>query len=175
MRRTWSPRGQKPILMAPSNWKCLSAIASLITTPAARRVGLCLRLQLGTVKQPEVLAYLKVLKRHVNGRNEILLWDQLPAHRGTKVQDWIAGQSNWLTIEYLPPYAPELNPVEYFWSHLSRTRWLNSSAKTSMRYVSKPEKRPAESGTTSISAKPSSNTADCSSRTIRVATFCNGQ
>lgn len=121
VQRTWSPRGQTPIFISPFNWKRLSAIASLITTPAAQRVGLCLRLQPGTVKQPEILAYLKVLKRSVRGRKVILLWDRLPAHRGAKVQDWIAGQSDWLTIEYLPPYAPELNPVEYFWSHLSRT------------------------------------------------------
>ncbi len=114
-------RGQTPILIAPFNWKRLSAIASLITTPQARRVGLCLRLQPGTVKQPEVLAYLQTLKRHVRGRKVILLWDRLPAHRGGKVQKWVAKQSKWLTMEYLPPYAPELNPVEYFWSHLSRT------------------------------------------------------
>ena len=121
VRRTWSPRGQTPILIAPFNWKRLSAIASLITTPQAKHVGLCLSLQPGTVKQPQVLAYLKALKRHVRGRKAILLWDRLPAHRGAQVQQWIDCQSDWLTMEYLPPYAPEVNPVEYFWSHLSRT------------------------------------------------------
>ena len=121
MRRTWAPRGRTPILVAPFNWKRLSAIASLITTPQARRVGLCLRLRPGTVQQPQVLAYLKALKRHVRGRKVILLWDRLPAHRGGQVQAWIGQQASWLTMEYLPPYAPELNPVEYFWSHLSRT------------------------------------------------------
>jgi transposase len=121
VRRTWAPRGQTPILVAPFNWRRLSAIASLITTPEARRVGLCLRLQPGTVRQPQVLTYLKVLKKFVGDRNVVLLWDRLPAHRGAKVQTWIAQQSTWLTTEYLPAYAPELNPVEYFWSHLSRT------------------------------------------------------
>jgi len=121
VRRTWAKRGQTPVLVAPFNWKRLSAIASLITTPAARRVGLCLRLQPGTVRQPQIIAYLKALKRQVRGRRVILLWDRLPSHRGRQVQAWIARQSGWLTVEHLPPYAPELNPVEYFWSHLSRT------------------------------------------------------
>jgi transposase len=121
VRRTWAPRGETPILVAPFNWKRLSAIASLITTPSARRVGLCLRLQPGTVKQPQILEYLTALKRHVRGRKVILLWDRLPAHRGAQVRAWIARQHRWLTTEYLPPSAPELNPVEYFWSHLSRT------------------------------------------------------
>ena len=94
VRRTWAPRGQTPVLVAPFNWKRLSAIASLITTPTARRVGLCLRPEPGTVKRPQILAYLKVLKRHVRGRKVILLWDRLPAHRGGKVQAWIAKQSS---------------------------------------------------------------------------------
>lgn len=50
-----------------------------------------------------------------------MLWDRLPAHRDGQVQAWPVQQAEWLTMVYLPPYAPELNPVEYFWSHLSRT------------------------------------------------------
>ena len=121
VQRTWSPRGRTPILVAPFNWKRASAIASLITTPAARRVGLCLRLHGGTVKQPQVIAYLRALKQHVGDRKVMLLWDRLPAHRGGDVRRHLARQASWLTVEYLPPYAPELNPVEYFWSHLART------------------------------------------------------
>jgi transposase len=121
VRRTWAPRGETPVLIAPFNWKRLSAIASLITTPAARRLGLCLRLHRGTIKQPEVIAYLRAMKRHVRGRRVVLLWDRLPAHRGRHVQAFIQSQAHWLAVEYLPPYAPDLNPVEYLWSHMSRT------------------------------------------------------
>lgn len=121
VRRTWAPRGQTPILVTPFNWKRLSAIASLITTASARRVGLCLRLHPGSVKQPQIITYLRALKRLLHGRKAILLWDRLPAHRGAEVQRYLQRQSSWLTTEYLPPYAPELNPVEYFWSHLSGT------------------------------------------------------
>ena len=28
---------------------------------------------------------------------------------------------DWLTVCQLPPYAPELNPVEAVWSHLKRS------------------------------------------------------
>ncbi len=28
---------------------------------------------------------------------------------------------HWLTVVQLPPYAPELNPVEAVWSHLKRS------------------------------------------------------
>lgn len=119
--RTWARKGQTPILVVPFNWKRLSAIGGLITTPAARRVGLCLRLHPGSIKQPQILDYLRALKRHLAGRKAILLWDRLPAHRGAAVLRYLERQSCWLEMEYLPPYAPELNPVEYFWSHLSKT------------------------------------------------------
>jgi transposase len=125
VRRTWARKGQTPVLVVPFNWKRMSAIASLITTPAARRVGLCLRLHAGSIKQPQVLDYLRALKRHLRGRKAILLWDRLPAHRGQQVQTYLRGQTSWLDMEYLPPYAPELNPVEYFWSHLSGTDLAN--------------------------------------------------
>jgi transposase len=125
VHRTWAPKGHTPILVAPFNWKRISAIASLITTPAAQRVGLCLRLHAGPTKQPQVIDYLRVLKRHLRCRNAILLWDRLPAHRGAKVQRFLQKQSSWLEMEYLPPYAPELNPVEYFWSHVSKTDLAN--------------------------------------------------
>lgn len=125
MRRTWAPKGQTPVLVVPFNWKRLSAMASLITTPSARRVGLCLRLRAGSIKQPHVIEYLRALKRHLRGRKAVLLWDRLPAHRGEQVQAYVHRQTSWLTTEYLPPYAPELNPVEYFWSHLSGTDLAN--------------------------------------------------
>jgi transposase len=40
-------------------------------------------------------------------------------------QDWITTQRHWLQVEWLPPYAPELNPVEYLWSHLNATYLAN--------------------------------------------------
>jgi len=141
VRRTWGPRGKTPVLVVPFNWKRLSAIASLITTPAARRVGLCLRLHPGSIQQPQVLDYLRALKRHLRGRKAILLWDRLPAHRGGDVQAYLRRQASWLTMEYLPPYAPELNPVEYFWSHLSGDDLMANFVGESLKQVRRQAQR----------------------------------
>jgi len=119
VRRTWGQRGKTTLVVTPFNWKRLSAIAGLTTTPTAWRVGLCLRLHPDAIKQPQILDYLQALKRHIRGRKAILLWDRLPAHRGGDVQAYLRQQASWLTMAYLPPYAPELNPVEYFLAHLS--------------------------------------------------------
>ncbi len=37
---------------------------------------------------------------------------------------------DWLTVYQLPPYAPDLNPVEGIWSLLRRTTTANRAFKT---------------------------------------------
>ena len=34
------------------------------------------------------------------------------------MRDHVDGLGGWIQMEYLPPYAPELNPVEYIWGVL---------------------------------------------------------
>ena len=50
----------------------------------------------------------------------MLVWDNLNAHVSHAMAELIAARS-WLTVYRLPPYAPELNPVEAVWSHLKRS------------------------------------------------------
>jgi transposase len=56
----------------------------------------------------------------------ILLWDRFLAHRAKKVQSYIQG-SQGLYSEYLPPYAPELNPVENVWGYMKRNPMANDA------------------------------------------------
>jgi len=59
----------------------------------------------------------------VRGRS---LWDNLNVHKAVDLREW-AETRDWLTIFYLPPYAPDLNPVEGIWS-LLRRGWLSNIA-----------------------------------------------
>lgn len=54
------------------------------------------------------------------------MWDGLAAHWSRDMRAWVAGQ-DWLTLERLPAYAPELNPVELLWS-ATKTRELANLA-----------------------------------------------
>jgi DDE superfamily endonuclease len=65
------------------------------------------RLYAGIVKKEQALEFLQAL---------LVVWDRLPAHRSRLVQDYVGSLKGWIHIEYLPAYAPELNPVEYFWA-----------------------------------------------------------
>jgi transposase len=47
----------------------------------------------------------------------LVIWDGLRQHRSCLVRDFVASQHGRLKLEFLPAYAPELNPVEYLWGH----------------------------------------------------------
>ena len=50
----------------------------------------------------------------------VLVWDNLNTHTSRTMTELIAARP-WLTVFRLPPYAPELNPVEAVWSCLKRS------------------------------------------------------
>ncbi|MFE7268331.1 transposase [Streptomyces sp. NPDC057592] len=50
----------------------------------------------------------------------VLVWDVLNTHVSRTMRELIAARI-WLTVYQLPPYAPELNPVEGVWSLLKRS------------------------------------------------------
>ena len=74
------------------------------------------RLFPGTVRSPQVIEFLSHLLRHLPGKL-LVVWDSLPSHRSRAVWEFIRQRKGRLWVEFLPAYAPELNPVEYLWSH----------------------------------------------------------
>ena len=43
---------------------------------------------------------------------------------------FVASQRSWLTVERLPAYAPELNPVEALWGNLKGQELANRRCDT---------------------------------------------
>jgi transposase len=81
-----------------------------------------------TIKSEQIIEFLKHLLRYIPG-DILLVWDRLPAHRSLITQQFIHDQKGRLAMEYLPPYAPELNPVEYIWAHCKHHELPNVCAK----------------------------------------------
>ena len=44
--------------------------------------------------------------------------------------EWVAGQRDWLRIEPLPGYAPDVNPIEHVWGNLKATELANLCSDT---------------------------------------------
>jgi transposase len=108
--RTWAPKGQTPVLQYHFNWSLLSAMAAVTWW------NFYFRLFQGTIRSPQVVEFLTHLLRHIPGQ-VLVIWDGATTHRSKMVRDFVAQQDGRLTLERLPGYAPELNPVEYLWGH----------------------------------------------------------
>lgn len=92
------------------NWEKLSVSAGLTLK------SFYFRLYEGAIGKLEVIDFLKALVRQIE-QPLLLIWDRLPAHRSSLVQEFIALSDGHIVAEYLPSYAPELNPVEYIWAY----------------------------------------------------------
>lgn len=117
VRKTWARRGQTPIVKTAGGWKNRTLIGTIVTDPKAEtQPKLFAIIRPTSVHAEDCIRYLQYLKRHFKGKKLILLWDGLSAHTARITKAYIASQSDWLMVERMPTYAPELNPPEYLWS-----------------------------------------------------------
>ena len=114
-RRTWAPRGCTPLQYAWDRHDRLSVIAALLYRPHNDRLSLLFRLQERNVRTPDFMEFLRQLRRHTR-RPILLVCDRLSVHRSA-VRRLQEQGADWLSVEWLPAYAPDLNPVEAVWQH----------------------------------------------------------
>jgi transposase len=114
VRKTWSPRGETPIVHHRYRRDKISAISGVSVSPRRRRLGLYCLLFDHNIQQAEVCVFVRHLLRHLRG-HVILLWDGGPSHGGEPIR---ALQQRFprLHLERFPGYAPELNPDEVVWA-----------------------------------------------------------
>lgn len=71
-----------------------------------------------------MLVFLRHLLRHVRGR-VIVIWDNINPHRAVAVRRFVVEHNRRMSVEFLPPYSPELNPDEWLWRYLKHVELAN--------------------------------------------------
>jgi hypothetical protein len=122
VRRTWAPRGERPVMYCWDRRDRLSVIAGLTLSARRRRVGLYFAVHRRNVRTAEVVAFIRRVRRQV-GRPLVVVMDRLAAHRAAA--RLLGRHGARFTFEWLPAYAPDLNPVEPTWSHTKYTDLAN--------------------------------------------------
>jgi transposase len=115
VRRTWAPKGQTPIQYSWDRHDRLSVIAGIAVSPLRRRLGLYFQIHSDNINFEKVMTFITLLHRQLR-RKFILVLDRYSAHRKA-VRLMQAQHPDWFEAEWLPAYAPELNPVEMLWNH----------------------------------------------------------
>jgi DDE superfamily endonuclease len=130
VRRTWSRRGRTPVLRHRMAWKKASMAAALGYWPDGTKARLCFHVQPDSYDTDSLIGVLEQLAGFYAGHKVVLLWDGLSSHWSYKMRAHLAAQRDWLTVERLPAYAPELNPVEGLWANLKGAELANFAGET---------------------------------------------
>lgn len=107
-----SPRGQRCVGALPhGHWKTTTFVAAL------RATGMTAPMVLdGPMDGPAFEAYLTQVLVPTLRPGDIVVMDNLPAHKRAEVATTIKTAGAWLL--YLPPYSPDLNPIEMAFAKL---------------------------------------------------------
>ena len=117
VRRTWAPRGHTPRLRQWDRHDRLSVISAITISPRRHRLDLCWQIHRHNLRTQQVVAFLRELRR--TRHRLIVVLDRWSVHRALK--SFLARNAKSVHAEWLPPYAPELNPVEQVWNHTKYT------------------------------------------------------
>ena len=75
-----------------------------------------------TIEEPTdtdiFLAYIEHLLYPVLKPGDVVVMDNLSAHKAPAVREWI--EKAGAELLYLPPYSPDLNPIEKAWAKLKQ-------------------------------------------------------
>jgi len=98
-------------------------IAALCISPKRDRIYLYFRIHPdANINTSSVCDFLKNLSRQISCP-KVLVWDRFMPHRAIKLKPVMRKYN--IHPFHLPPYAPELNPVENVWGYLKMNPMAN--------------------------------------------------
>jgi transposase len=110
--RGWAPRGRKLLAKAPQGrWRTLTFIAAL----RRDRIDAPFVLD-GPINARSFLAYVEQLLVPTLAPGDIVIMDNLGSHKGPAVRRAI--RASGARLFFLPPYSPDLNPIEQVFAKL---------------------------------------------------------
>lgn len=106
----WSRKGERAFGSAPRNW---GKNVTLLASVTRRGLGPCLAVE-GATTREVFEAYLERVLAPTLRPGRMVVMDNLSAHKGGRVKEIIEGRG--CELAYLPPYSPDLNPIEQAFS-----------------------------------------------------------
>lgn len=110
--RTYGLKGQTPVVQTSGQRQSLNVISAVNA-----RGEFWAATDTGKLNAESFVAF---LQNFVQGRayKVLLVVDGHPAHKAKLVKSYVQSLAGGLELHFLPPYAPDLNPDEFVWSHM---------------------------------------------------------
>jgi transposase len=102
----WSRRGERAYGEAPRNW---GSNVTLLASMTREGMGPCIAVE-GATTKAVFEAYVEEAVAPSLRPGQVVVMDNLSSHKGRRVRELIEGRD--CELLYLPPYSPDLNPIE---------------------------------------------------------------
>jgi len=119
----WARRGERAPARVPRNW---GANVTLLASMSAEGMGPCLAVE-GSTTREVFEAYLERVLAPSLRPGQVVVMDNLSSHKGGRVRELVEGCG--CELLYLPPYSPDLNPIEEAFAKL-KTLLRKTGART---------------------------------------------
>lgn len=121
---TWAPVGRTPVVAGSGKTRSISMVSAV-----SPRGELHFQVHETGIKQEEFLEFCKMLVADV-GRPVFLIMDNSQVHRAKLLKEHAAQSNGMLTLFFLPPYSPDLNPDEWVWKNVKHNNLGRASVKS---------------------------------------------
>jgi len=112
--RGWFPKGLKAKVACPATFDKVGVCGAV-----SPRTGTLYSLIFDGFDSDTFIFFLSwLLGKAVTDKKIVMILDNATSHKSTKVKDFVAQHSSSLMLVYLPPYSPDLNPIERVWKDL---------------------------------------------------------
>jgi transposase len=108
----WSRRAERARCSIPRNW---GANVTLLSSMSIEGMGPSLAVE-GSTTREVFEAYLKQVLGPALKKGQVVVMDNLSAHKGAGVRELI--EERGCELIYLPPYSPDFNPIEEAFSKI---------------------------------------------------------
>jgi transposase len=105
----WAPRGQQPHVLSASTRQKVGFFGALNL-----KTGCLLTKEASTFNAETFSDFLHYLLQHTEGKMHLIL-DNVSWHKARDLRDLFIQNQDRLVRVFLPPYSPELNPIERVW------------------------------------------------------------
>jgi len=119
----WAPKGERARCSVPRN---RGKNTTLLASMTAEGMGPCVAV-VGSTTAAVFEAYVEYALAPGLRPGQVVVLDNLGAHKGERVRELVAGRG--CELLFLPPYSPDLNPIEPCWSKL-KTALRSAAART---------------------------------------------
>lgn len=118
----WGPVGERVVGNVPHHWDSVTLVAALRTTGIEAPFLFPNAMDTQALRTYVQQVLLPTLRPH-----DIVIWDNLRVHEDPISAELI--RSAEAILKFLPPYSPDLNPIEHAWS-LVKERLRQVAART---------------------------------------------